>query len=387
MHFRVLVITGFLLTLLSGCVAVPRNGPTTEKVLAEAAYIENNPENVFVYDVFNLSQEVIGAITNYHSAVFKRNFGSASRHKYPVLGIGDQLTITIFEASPDGLFSTTDNKSTTINVVIQPNGKAAIPYVGNLALAGKPLQRARTMILSALEGKAVEPDVVLNLTSNASRQVVVTGEVKSSAQIELGLRGNTLLEVIALAGGPTRNSFDTKVTVLRGKTRATTRLSNVIEHPNENIYVQPNDHIVLENDPSRFLVLGASGTQGRIEFNSPDINLIEAVALAGDKDSSQADPKGVFIFRYENRLSVEHLMGKQAFEERLALGKWDIDAYKFPVVYRLDMSEPSSYLVGQNFAVRSGDLLYLASHPSTEFSKFLRLVGLSLGTVRAATRL
>lgn len=378
------IALAIMITVLGGCTAVPRGGPSNSAIVASAETFNQGNENAYVYDVVDVTSDTVRSITNYHSTVFARSFGSPGAPGSSVIGVGDELTITIFEASTEGLFSTTDNKSTTIQVIVQPNGTASIPYVGNIRFAGRTIQSARESLLSALRGKAIEPDILVNLTSNASRQVTVLGEVRNSAQVPIGLVGSRLLEVIALAGGPSRAPYDTKVTIVRGNKRATTRLTNVVEHASENTFVRPMDQIFLEYDPSRFFVLGASGSKGRIAFDAPNVSLIEAIALAGGKDSTVSDPRGVFIFRYENKPTVKDLLGHDRYNERFLLGHWSDTEDKYPMVYRLDTTHPSSYLVGQEFQVHSGDVLYLAEHPATEFDRFLRLLGLTLGTVITA---
>lgn len=388
MNFRLNVFALFiLLTAVSGCVIVPREGVSSARILDSAETFGKAEEKIVTYDVTDITPSVIQHITNYHSTVFKRNFGSLTDPGSSVIGVGDELTITIFEASTEGLFSTTDNKSTVIKVVVQRDGKATIPYVGDITFAGKTLKTARANLLRALDSQAVEPDVLISLSGNESRVVTVTGEVKGSTLLPIGLSGSRLLEIIASAGGPTRSAHDTKVTIVRGTKRATTRLTNVIEHASENIFVKPKDQVVLEYDPSRFVVLGASGSKGRIEFNAPQVSLVEAIAMAGGKNSAVSDPKGVFIFRYENKETIKELLGEDRYNERFSLGHWSDHDLTHPMVYRLDMSKPGSYLVGQNFRIRSGDLLYMTTHPATEFTKFLNLLGLSLGSVAAVSAL
>ena len=56
-----------------------------------------------------------------------QTFGFGGGVGTPVIGVGDELSVTIFEAGPDGLFSTTNSKATTIPVIVQPDGHGQIP--------------------------------------------------------------------------------------------------------------------------------------------------------------------------------------------------------------------------------------------------------------------
>ncbi len=45
-----------------------------------------------------------------------------------------------------------------------------------------------------------------------------------------------------------------------------------------------------------------------------------------------------------------------------------------PVVYQIDLRDPASLFVTQNFPVQNRDVIYVANSPEAEFNKFLRLV-------------
>ncbi len=51
---------------------------------------------------------------------------------------------------------------------------------------------------------------------------------------------------------------------------------------------------------------------------------------------------------------------------------------KVPVVYQMDMSDPTSFFVAQNFPVANKDLLYVSDAPSVQFQKFTTLLFQSL---------
>ena len=45
-----------------------------------------------------------------------------------------------------------------------------------------------------------------------------------------------------------------------------------------------------------------------------------------------------------------------------------------PVVYRIDLKEPSSFFVAHQFEVQPRDVLYVANAPGAELQKFLNLL-------------
>jgi polysaccharide export outer membrane protein len=45
-----------------------------------------------------------------------------------------------------------------------------------------------------------------------------------------------------------------------------------------------------------------------------------------------------------------------------------------PVVYRIDLKNPSSFFVMQSFAMNNKDVLFISNAPSAELQKFLNMV-------------
>lgn len=373
--------------VLAGCQAVPGEGPLSSEIVKDAGRSaqEIGRENTVAYDVVDVDARSARLVSNYTSTALSRRFGIGGGVGQVVIGVGDLLKITIFEAGSDGLFSTSESKQTTLDLVVQPNGAASIPYVGQVKFAGKTLEQARQTILDALVKKAVEPDVIVTSVGTASRNVTVSGAVARSAVVPLNLVPETINEVIAKAGGPVGQPYETYVTLVRGKKTGTALLKNVIENPSENIFVRPGDQVYVMQDPRTFTVLGAVKTNRRIEFGATDLNLLEAVALAGGGADTRVDAKGYFVFRYEEPDIVMSLLGTERFNAMLSKGMQPDNVGRYPIVYRLDMSKPDSLIVGQTFPVKSRDVIYVSRHPSVDLVKFLGIVARPIGIASSAT--
>ncbi|MBW6420403.1 polysaccharide export protein [Rhizobium sp. XQZ8] len=366
---------------LAGCTAVPGEGPLTADIKADAG---RSPEQVgradaAVFDVVNVDSRSAKLVSDYVATALNRRFGIGGGVGRVVIGVGDQLKVSIFEAGADGLFSTAESKQTSLDVVIQPDGTAAIPYVGTIRFAGKTLEEARQAILGSLAKKAVEPDVVVASVNTASRRVTVSGAVTTSAQVPLGLVGEKITDVIAKAGGPTGQPYETYVTLVRGRKTGTALLSSVIGNPNENIYVQPGDQIFVSRDPRTFTLLGSVKSNARVNFGASDLNLLEAVALGGGGDDAAVDAKGYFLFRYEEPDVVMSLLGTQRFNELLGKGMRTDREGRYPIVYSFDMSHADSLLVGQTFPIKNRDVIYASRHNTVDLRKFLAIVGAPIG--------
>ncbi|KGD99349.1 MULTISPECIES: polysaccharide biosynthesis/export family protein [Rhizobium/Agrobacterium group] len=367
--------------VLAGCQAVPGEGPLTADIKKDAGQSPTQIGRIdaAVFDIVNVDNRTAKLVSDYVATALNRRFGFGGGAGRAVIGVGDQLKISIFEAGADGLFSTTESKQTSLDVVVQQDGTAAIPYVGSIRFAGKTLEEARQEILSSLRSRAVEPDVIVSSVNTASRKVTVSGAVGSSAQVPLGLVGEKITDVIAKAGGPSGQPYETYVTLVRGKKTGTALLSSVIDNPSENIYVQPGDQIFVARDPRTFTLLGAVRANARINFGASDLNLLEAVALGGGGNDAAVDAKGYFLFRYEEADIVMSLLGRQRFNELLSKGMKPDRLGRYPIVYSFDMTHPDSLLVGQTFPVKNRDVIYASRHTSVDLRKFLALIGAPIG--------
>lgn len=369
---------------LAGCQAVPGAGPLASAINADSgrSAAEIGRLNAAVFEVVDVDSRSARLVSDYVSTALKRRFGFGNGGVgRAVIGVGDLLKITIFEAGADGLFSTSESKQTSLDVVVQPDGKAAIPYVGSVRFVGKTLEEARQAILSALASKAVEPDVIVSSMNTPSRTVTVSGAVAKSSQVPLDLTGEQITGVIAKAGGPVAQPYETYVTLVRGQRTGTALLKSIIDNPSENIYVQPGDQIFVTRDPRTFTLLGAVKGNARIEFGANDLNLLEAVALGGGGVDAAVDAKGYFLFRYEEPDVFAGLVGQQRMNELLRKGMKPNRDGRYPIVYRFDMSHPDSLIVGQTFPIKSRDVIYASRHMAVDFTKFLSIIGTPVGVV------
>lgn len=362
---------------LTACTGVvPNDGPLASKV--EAAGVQKTsyeiPQVRTIFDVVQVDERVANSVTQLGQPSLVRTFGVGGVPGTPVIGVGDELTVTIFEAGPDGLFSTTQSKATNVPVIVQPDGNGQIPYAGSVRFAGKTLEGARQEIVEALKAKAVEPDVIVSMNKNLSRTASVQGSVNNPQIVQLGLAPVSLTSAIAMAGGAAKPSYDTYVTLTRGRKTSTVLLQSIIDNPKDDIYVRPGDKIFLTYDPQTFTAMGSTMKTGRIPFETGSLSLIEAAALAAGPRSDLADPKGYFIFRYEYEPVYRQVVGESRFHELLSKGMMANKDGRYPIVYRVDMSDPQSYIVAQSFPVRSKDVLYLSHHPSTDFVKFMSML-------------
>ena len=291
---------------------------------------------------------------------FKNVFSDKAGH---TIGIGDQLLISIWEASGDGLFSTTEKKQTDIEATIDEKGMIFIPYVGLIEVAGKSIENVREIITLGLYGKALEPQVVVKLLSNTSNTIVAIGKVENSGMYPIPVGGIQLLEALSLAGGSQLQSFETLISVVRGEQKAEIRLDSVLADSSNNIWLEANDTLQVTSKPKYFTALGAVRGQKRYTFESEFLSLSEALAQAGGLIDDISDSSGVFLFRYEPIEILElHKLNTKPTDRNNVL---------VPVIYQLDLSQAESFFLATQFMLQDKDLIYVSTAPAREYNKFL----------------
>ena len=366
--------------LLGGCSSLPNAGPKTADIV-EAGQPPADPAYVAPYDVVPISDPVVSALERYRVGGLAGSFGGVAGGRSDALGVGDVLAVAIYEASTGGLFGSGDLGVGvgTKNVQLPPqqidqSGYISIPFAGRIRAAGRTTAQVGASIRAALTAKAIDPQVIVTLSQNASNLVTVSGEVGQGGRFPLSLRGDRILDAIALAGGPRGGAHETYVRLTRGSRTGVVRLSTLVARPEENVGVRAGDDIFLYRKPDTFTVLGASGSNNTIAFDQSRMSLVEAIGKARGLDDDRADATGVFLFRYEDP-RVYAALG-------LASGRGGRGG-AVPVVYQLDLKNPQSLLLAQRVELRDKDVIYVSSAASTDAYKFLRLIGAGVGIVGA----
>lgn len=364
------------LIILTGCASnwLPTSGPST-KDMETAATMPSSDTSII--ELVEIDAAVTRRLSENEQKQFFSNGFTSARDTTYVVNPGDVIEINVWEASPALLFGTAPSfaglssggsggsKNTSLpEQMIAKDGYITMPFAGRIKVAGKTLAKIESDIVETLKGKANYPQVIVRLTRNTTTNVTVVGEVNKSIVLPLTPRGERLLDAIAEAGGVKQPVEKTTVQISRNSIVKTMALEKVIQDPKQNIRLNPGDVITTFYQPYSFTALGATGKNDEINFVAQGISLTQAIARVGGIQDQRADVKGVFIFRFEDPDSIK-LTG--------APKSTDQDG-KVPVVYRLDLSEPSAFFVAQNFRVKDKDVIYVANASSVELSKFLNIM-------------
>ena len=360
---------------LAGCGYLPTAGPTAGEVVDQGVQ-----DNQTRYDVVDVNASVVATLLAQPAESFQRRFGKNGKPPAPKIGIGDTISVSIWEAAGGGLFGasptdhvTAGSRSVTIpEQVVARDGAITVPFAGRVPVAGRSLVEVQHMIEQRLAEKAIEPQVIVTIAKSVTNAATVSGEVVNGARVPLSVNGDHLLDVIALAGGAKSAVYDTFVRLSRNGVTATIPMERLVSDPAENIYAQPGDVLTLVRVPQTFSVLGATGQNTQLTFSAERITLVEALAKAGGLQDLRSDPAGVFLFRFEPQAVVAALNAPQ-----LSTGP----DKSSPVVYRLDMSDANTYFLAQRFPVEDKDIIYVANAKLNELQKFFTLLNTLTGPV------
>ena len=373
-YWRLLFGGSFAALALTGCGTypswLPSSGPSAEQVQAsrEAQLAQS------VIQVVDVNDGVArGLLAGKRRQLFSEALKDGPAPAY-VVGPGDVLEISVWEAPPALLFggvssdprvaSTTTKTAAFPEQMVSSDGTISVPFGGAVPAAGKTLQQLEAAIAAALKGKANQPQVLVRVVRNASSNVTVVGEVASSLRMPLTPKGERLLDALAAAGGVRQAVSKVSVQITRGQRVASLPLETVIQDPRQNVPLFPGDVVTALFQPFSFTVLGSTGKNEEVNFEAPGINLAQALARAGGLADNRADAMGVFIFRFEDPSILG--LGEQA--------KAKTPEGRVPVVYRVDLKDPTTFFVAQSFPINNGDVMYVASAPAAELQKFLNVL-------------
>ncbi len=383
-----LVVIGTAL-FLAGCGSrlLPGAGPLSVDVKTNQAW--NGPP----FGLVKLTTHVVNILDEYGPRTLSATFGDRRPPPEIHFGIGDVVSVTIFEAAAGGLFIPSEAGVRPGNFVTIPNqpvdnrGMISVPYAGLVPTAGKTSAEVQAEIVERIKNRAIEPQVVVALVTQNTSLITVIGEVNTafapSGRIPAQPAGEHLLDVITRAGGLRDQGQDTWVVLERHGHRAAAPFGSLIYEAGNNIWAWPGDTIYLYKEPQTYLAFGAAGQQGEFQFTAGPqssawrMTLAEAVAASGGLLDSQADPGSVFLYRREPR----------GLAEKLGVDCSKMDGPTVPVVYSVSFADPAGYFLGTRMQMRNKDVIFVANSISVEITKFTNFLNTLINTANNAALL
>jgi len=367
-----LITVAGIATAIAGCGIMPSSGPQGMDVHAG----QKDPHNL-PYALVKMTPQVLTVL-----AANEPRLGVAFQDRRPpkgiVFGVGDVVSVTIFEAAAGGLFIPSEagvrpgNFVNLPNQAIDNNGNISVPYGGQIRAAGLTPPQVQQEIVDRLKERAIEPQAVVATVDQRTSLISVLGDVNTPSRFPANAGGEHILDSITRAGGPKSQGYDTWVMLERDNHREIVPFGALVyEAKVNNIWTHPNDTIYLYHEPQTFVAFGATGTQGQFNFDAWRISLAEGVAKAQGLNDAQAEPSNVFLYRGESCQVAQQL---------------GIDCSRYegpiiPVVYNVNFRDPSGYFLATKFQMRAKDLIYISNAATVDAAKAMQFFRLMVATV------
>ncbi len=375
----------------AGCAIMPVSGPSGTDIRAG----EQDPRSL-PYALVKITPQVESIL-----AANEPQLGVAFKDRRPpkgiVFGIGDVVSVTIFEASAGGLFIPAEasvrpgNFVSLPNQAVDNNGNISVPYAGLVRAAGRTPPQVQQEIVDALKQRAIEPQAVVATVDQRTSLISVLGDVNTPSRFPANANGEHILDSITRAGGPKSQGYDSWVMLERDGHREIVPFGALVyEAQANNIWTHPNDTIYLYREPQTFVAFGATGLPGQLaqtslaigqpavtgiqtqfNFDAWRISLAEGLAKAGGLNDSLAEPANVFLYRGETRRVAQ---------------EFGIDCSKFegpiiPVIYNINLRDPAGYFLAAKFQMRNKDVIYISNAATADAAKAMTFFRLVMATV------
>jgi len=370
--------------VLPACSLLPGTGPKGDAVENNAtAGVRSSA--ALSYALVDVSADTIGFLSQPNLVTFQGEFPDKRAKPNQVVGVGDVLNISIFEAAPGGLFTPGQaagarpgNFVDLPAQAVDQKGSIYVPYAGEIPAAARTIPDIQQAIVARLRNRAIEPQVVVSLNQQHSSVVSVLGDVNTPGVLALNSVGERLLALIARAGGPKFEAIESYVTLQRDGKRVKVLLSRVVHDPRENIFIRPNDVIFLTRESPSFTALGALnqnifGTNTEIPFDVETLTLAQAMGKSGGLNDQQSDPSEIYVYRYEDR----------RFLEKLGVDTTKFTLDRVPTIYHINLRDPAGMLLASAFQMKIKDVMYVANAKVVDYYKLLTLISNTAATTSA----
>jgi polysaccharide export outer membrane protein len=350
----------------AGCSTLPEDGPSARVV---AKQVKSAKASYAVVDVDYRVTQVISEVAPQTPLTSLRDTPTGAPSD--MIAIGDTLAISIFEptfsASPEPNPNPTANSGveTLPRVVVDRSGDVAVPFGGEVAVVGLTPEAAAAAIRASLRGKFANPQVIVSSVTSPRNSVIVIGEVKNPGRFPLAAGSDHVLDALAAAGGPTKPARDLTLTVVRGDASATIAVDALLSDPAENVRLAPLDQIRVLPSPRKITVFGSVTRSNEVPIVDDTLTLAGALARIGGLNALYSDAKAVLVFRFE-RPEVARALGVD-FPDQPSVKA-------VPIIYRVNLKDPSGYFYAEKFQMMSDDLVYVPTADAAELQKFLVIV-------------
>lgn len=288
------------------------------------------------------------------------------------LSSGDVLNILIADNDPNGgIFAPLNSVAggtSFKDVRVASDGKISIPYIDGLQVMGLTLAQVQVKIRNYLKQYAIDPHVYVSFQNELDTSVLVAGDVNKPGRFSTLQGPLTLIDVINMAGGPTKAPYLIEVTVRNGKDVKKYNYQEILD--GHNYKLSPNSEVILSDAFNKFIAMGAVKTPGYHDFPTSSPTLLQALGSIGGLNDNLANVSGVFVFRMPAELQ-RSTEGKNKKVNVDAILKEVESAKEKPTVFLFDMRNPTMMFLANEFPIHANDTIYVTNSPVSDFEKFI----------------
>lgn len=275
------------------------------------------------------------------------------------VGPGDVLSIVVWDhpqlTIPAGPQRTPEETGNWVG----PDGTIFYPYIGVVQVAGKTINEIRTLVTEGLRSVIPKPQVDVTVASFASQKAQITGAVKSAGPVPITHIPLTLLDAIGLRDGTTEEADLQNISLVRNGRDYRISLKRFTHEGDlsSNPQLLGGDVVVIPRyENNEVYVMGEVKSPGIVPLGDQSLSLTEALAASEGLNKGTVNARGIFVLR--------------------SLTKDDqID------VYQLDITDPTTLLLGTRFTLAKGDVVYATSAPATRWNRIINNLVPSLGAL------
>lgn len=304
---------------------------------------EKLPEDI---EVIRLNRENIKSYATPESAP-ATNFVPESQVWNYKVGVGDVLSVAVFDHPELALPATTGNSEDVPGFRVQANGTFFYPYVGDVQASGLTPELIRRDLTAKISEYIPDPQLQVRVAEYNSQSAIVSGEVETPKSQMLNSTPLTVLAAINAAGGLTEIGDLSRVKLRRKGKTYNINLERFLSGSGgkHNPIVINGDVITVPPRPAKeAYVLGQVVDPATIDLSKEPVNLTQAITKLGGLDEKRADARGVFVFRRS---------GEKTY------------------VFQLAANSPTGLLMGTDFGLAHNDVVYVTRAPISQWNDII----------------
>jgi len=209
----------------------------------------------------------------------------------------DTVSLAVWDSEPNSLLTGESERLATFPAIrVTAEGTIFVPYVGDVAVAGRTPGEARRLVEAEMAAFVPSVQVQLDVTPGTRGSVDLVAGVAAPGIYPLPEANFTILDLVAQGGGPA-DLRNPQVRLIRDGRSYATSYESLILSPRRDPVLRGGDRVALIEDDRYFRALGATGQEALIYFEQDEVSALDALSLMGGVLDRRADIRGVLVLR------------------------------------------------------------------------------------------